>query len=157
MPCHTGTHRQAEGAWGGVGISPCGSHGQGRVSTLRIVRCVCSVAQSCPTLCDSPGSSVHGILQARVLEWVANFLLQRIFLTQGSNLHLLCLLHCRWILYPLSHRGLASVKNFSRLQGIGLSQLSGTWPWGEQDKGILIDMNVRTSWESGALDWLACK
>ena len=34
------------------------------------------VAQSCPTLCNpmdciSPGSSVHGILQARVLEWVA--------------------------------------------------------------------------------------
>ena len=33
-------------------------------------------AQSCPTLCDlmgcsPPGSSVHGILQARVLEWVA--------------------------------------------------------------------------------------
>ena len=32
--------------------------------------------QSCPTLCNSmdcspPGSSVHGILQARVLEWVA--------------------------------------------------------------------------------------
>ena len=35
-----------------------------------------TVAQSCPTLCDPmdcslPGSSVHGILQARVLEWVA--------------------------------------------------------------------------------------
>ena len=34
------------------------------------------VAQSCPTLCNSvdcspPGSSVHGILQARILEWVA--------------------------------------------------------------------------------------
>ena len=34
------------------------------------------VAQSCPTLCYSmdcspPGSSVHGILQARILEWVA--------------------------------------------------------------------------------------
>ena len=33
------------------------------------------VAQSCPTLCDPvdcslPGSSVHGILQARVLEWL---------------------------------------------------------------------------------------
>ena len=32
--------------------------------------------QSCPTLCDPidgspPGSSVHGILQARILEWVA--------------------------------------------------------------------------------------
>ena len=34
------------------------------------------VAQSCPTLCDPmnyslPGSSVHGIFQARILEWVA--------------------------------------------------------------------------------------
>ena len=34
------------------------------------------VAQSCPTLCNpmdcsSPGSLVHGILQARILEWVA--------------------------------------------------------------------------------------
>ena len=33
------------------------------------------VAQSCPTLldpmdCSLPGSSVHGIFQARVLEWV---------------------------------------------------------------------------------------
>ena len=34
------------------------------------------VAQSCPTLCgpmdcSPPGSSVHGILQARALEWVS--------------------------------------------------------------------------------------
>ena len=34
------------------------------------------VAQSCPALhdpmdCSSPGSSIHGIFQARVLEWVA--------------------------------------------------------------------------------------
>ena len=38
--------------------------------------CTCSVAKWCPTLCDPvdcspPGSSVHGILQARILEWVA--------------------------------------------------------------------------------------
>ena len=37
---------------------------------------LCLVAQSCLTLCDPmncspPGSSVHGILQARILEWVA--------------------------------------------------------------------------------------
>ena len=37
---------------------------------------MCSVAQSCPTFCDPmdcslPGSSVHGIFQARILEWVA--------------------------------------------------------------------------------------
>ena len=34
------------------------------------------VAQSCPTLCDPmdgnlPGSAVHGIFQARILEWGA--------------------------------------------------------------------------------------
>ena len=37
------------------------------------------VAQLCPTLCDPmdcspPGSSVHGIVQARILKWVAIFL-----------------------------------------------------------------------------------
>ena len=36
----------------------------------------CEVAQSCPTHCDPmdcslPGSSIHGIFQARVLEWGA--------------------------------------------------------------------------------------
>ena len=34
------------------------------------------VAQSCPTLCDPMDCTVHGILQARILEWVA-FLLSR--------------------------------------------------------------------------------
>ena len=37
---------------------------------------LCLVTQSCPTLCNPmdcslPGSSVRGILQARILEWVA--------------------------------------------------------------------------------------
>ena len=32
-----------------------------------------------------------------------HFLLQGIFLIQGLKWGLLCLLHCRWILYPLSH------------------------------------------------------
>ena len=41
------------------------------------IQCVCVlVAELCPTLCDPmnyspPGSSVHGILQARTLEWAA--------------------------------------------------------------------------------------
>ena len=40
------------------------------------VICVCAQLPLCPTLCDPmdcspPGSSVHGILQARILEWVA--------------------------------------------------------------------------------------
>ena len=38
--------------------------------------CACLVTQSCLTLCDPmdhspPGSSVHGTLQARILEWIA--------------------------------------------------------------------------------------
>ena len=38
--------------------------------------CCCLVAKSCLTLCDPmdwspPGYSVHGILQRRILEWVA--------------------------------------------------------------------------------------
>jgi len=41
-----------------------------------VVLCECEVAQSCPTLCDPmdcslPGSFVHGIFQAIVLEWIA--------------------------------------------------------------------------------------
>ena len=41
-----------------------------------VLICLSEVAQSCPTLCypvdcSPPGSSVHGILQARILEWVA--------------------------------------------------------------------------------------
>ena len=64
----------------------------------------CSVARLCLTLCNPtdwgpPGSSVHGISQARVLDWVCHFLLQGIFPTQGSNLCLLRLLLGTWILY----------------------------------------------------------
>ena len=40
-----------------------------------------------------PTSSVHGILQARILEWVAISFSRGIFLTQGSNLCLLHFLH----------------------------------------------------------------
>ena len=62
------------------------------------------VAQLCLALCDPmdcslPGSSVHGILQPVLLEWVTIF--QGIFPTQGSNLGLP---HCRQILYSLSHQ-----------------------------------------------------
>ena len=70
--------------------------------------CCCSVAKSCPTICSpidfSPsGSSIQVTLQARILEWVGSLsLLQGIFPTQGSNPGLL---HCRWILYQLSHKG----------------------------------------------------
>ena len=54
--------------------------------------------QLCPTLCNPmdcspPGFSVHGILQARILEWVAS---PAIFPTQRRNKGQL---HCRRILH----------------------------------------------------------
>ena len=48
--------------------------------------------------CSPPGSSVHGILQARV---GYHFLLQGIFPTQGPNSGLP---HCRQTLYRLGHQ-----------------------------------------------------
>ena len=64
------------------------NQGEGFMSpqTLSSQRILCMHAkslQSCPTLCDlmdssPPGSSVHGISQARTLEWVA------IFFSRGS-------------------------------------------------------------------------
>ena len=46
----------------------------GRWILSHCITCVLCAAQSCPTLCDPmgpPGFSAHGILQARILEWVA--------------------------------------------------------------------------------------
>ena len=64
---------------------------------LKMYEHVCSVASDCdPMDCNPPGSSVHGIFQARILEWVAIPFSRGSSLTQGSNLGLL---RCRQILY----------------------------------------------------------
>ena len=83
--------------------------------------------QSCLTLCDPldcrpPGSSVHGILQSRILEWVA------MPFSGGSSSSrdqtcLLCLLHCMWIFLPTGPPGkpfflLKDNKNFPLLDTI---------------------------------------
>ena len=81
-----------------------------------IILCLC--AQSCPIFCDSldcspPGSSVHGDSSGKNPGVGCHFLLQEIFPTQGLNP---CLLHCRQILYLLSHREvhLKNVNNYAR-------------------------------------------
>ena len=72
-------------------------HGEKKVKVL--------VVQSCPTLCNLmacslPGSSVHRILQARILEWVD------IPFSRGSSRlrDWMQVLHCRRIVYCLSHQ-----------------------------------------------------
>ena len=65
------------------------------------------VAESCPTLCDPmdcclPGSFVHGDSPRKNTGVGCHFLLQGIFPNQGMYWGLL---HCKWILYALSHEG----------------------------------------------------
>ena len=78
------------------------------IYTLLIIILYCSF-QSHPTLCVpldcSLLNSVHEIFQVRNTGLGCHFLLQAIFLTHGLNLCLLCLLHCRQILYLLGHWG----------------------------------------------------
>ena len=73
-----------------------------------IINCaLCLVTQSCLTVCDTMdysalSSSVYGILHGKHTGVGGHSLLQGIFSTQGSNLGLL---HCRQIIYHLSHQG----------------------------------------------------
>ena len=95
-----------------VGYSPWSCKVRHDLATKqKMYICVCMKAkvlftQSCSIL------SFHGLWparllcpwnsSARILEWVFQSLLQGIVPTQGSNPGLL---HCRWILYCLSHQG----------------------------------------------------
>ena len=73
------------------------------------IELLCICVHSCPTLCNTidcspPGSTVHGIPRQEYWSGLP-FILQGIFQTLGSNPGLLCLLHCRGILYCLSYLG----------------------------------------------------
>ena len=101
-----------------------------KCSTSWTVIIFVKVAQSCLTLQPPwdpmdyglPGSSVHGIPQARILEWVAIHFSRGIFLTQGLNSGLP---HCRWILYRLSHQG-SFTSTFSSVLSLSHVRLSVT-------------------------------
>jgi len=61
---------------------------------------VCSVAKSCQTFCDPmdcspPGSSVHGVLQAKILDWVATSFSRGSFQPRDQN-HVSCVSGIGW-------------------------------------------------------------
>ena len=58
-----------------------------------------------PMDCSRQGPSVHGVVQAGILEWVATSFTRGILLTQGLNLCLLHLLHWEAGFLPLSSLG----------------------------------------------------
>ena len=81
------------------------------------------VAQLCLTLCDPMDYTVLGILQARILEWVAVPFSKGIFPAQGSNLGLL---HCRQILLPAEPPGKPKNTGVGRI----VSSNNGVWKTG---------------------------
>ena len=93
--CGPGLHRVGQKSSHAAGS---GSHSFPLCISHPLNSVLCSVAQSCLTLCNPldyspPGSSVHGVFQERTPEGVATSrIFQRIFPTQGLNP---CLLHCR--------------------------------------------------------------
>ena len=60
------------------------------------------ITQLCPTLCDPMDYTVHRILQARILEWVTVPFSRLSYKPRDRTQ---AYLHCRWILYQLSHQG----------------------------------------------------
>ena len=92
--CHTGPHPLRK-------LSPSVRSCQTVSSAPSAYVRVCQSLQSCPTLgdprdCSPPGSSVHGVLQARTLEWAARAFCRG--LSPGLR-------HRRQILHHLSQQG----------------------------------------------------
>ena len=99
--------------------------------------CVCICVFSLSVLSDSVWS--YGQLPARLLcPWDfpgkntgvgCHFLLQGIFLTQGSNSPLLCLPHCRLILLLLSHQGSPGMSGDSCLFSAAFLKKTTSYIW----------------------------
>ena len=87
-------------------------------------------AQSCLTLCHSIGLWFNRLLcpwnfPGKNTGVGCHLLLQEIFLTQGLNPRLLCLLHCRQVLYLLSHQGILPNEPLLKTQKVGIQRASG--------------------------------
>ena len=97
------------------------------------------VVQSCPTLCDPmecslPGFSVHGIFQARVLEWVA-ISFSRWSSRPRDRTQIYCIIGRRFTLWatreaPVITRYVTEfISHFSFLQFQWFSFLNNLWKW----------------------------
>ena len=100
---------------------------------------LCLVAQLCLTLCDlmdcsPPGSSVHGNSPGKNTGVGCHALFQRIVPTQGLNPGPL---HCRRILYHLSHRGSPEALLCNTNCKLIISQVGLSWDLGGK-KGMCV-------------------
>ena len=77
------------------------------------------------TDCRPPGSSVRGILQARILEWIVIPFSRGSFWSRDQTW--VCLLHCRQILYHLNSE-LMQIPHEAQFSRVRLSQMRAMWP-----------------------------
>ena len=118
---------------------------------------LCLVAQSCPTLFNPmdyspPGFSVHGNSPGKDIGVGCHAFFQEIFPTQEYNPGLL---HCKWVLYRLSHQGnprrldwipdpfsgvSSQHRNQTRVSCIA-GRFSTRWATGEALKLVYVQLN----------------
>ena len=118
---------------------------------------LCLVAQSCPTLFNPmdyspPGFSVHGNSPGKDIGVGCHAFFQEIFPTQEYNPGLL---HCKWVLYRLSHQGNPRIldwipdpfsgvssqhRNQTRVSCIA-GRFSTRWATGEALKLVYVQLN----------------
>ena len=80
---------------------------KGTSTSRRLCEGVCMHVRSSPTLCDPMDTAHQAPLSMELSKNTGvgcQFLLHGFFLTQGSNLCRLSILHCRQVLYWLSHQ-----------------------------------------------------
>ena len=114
------------------------------------------VAQSCPTLCSLPGSSIHGIFQARVLEWgtiafsefkfcflklSGTFFLNIYHLRMWNHGHRKLTVYTPPSLSPHTHNRVLTIKKYV------IIPLAATW----MDLEIIRDYQVRDKYHMMAL------
>ena len=87
--------------------------------------------------CSLPGSSIHGILQVRILEWVAISSSRESSQPRDWARHSLLL--CGWILYPQSHRGSLIQYNCLIKRGnLNIEMYSGRAPCEHEDGHLQV-------------------
>ena len=114
----------------------------------------CSVAKSCPALCNPtdcspPGFSVHEILQARILEWIAiSFSRRSSWLMDWTRIS--CIAVGRFL--PLSHQGSPSLclaqcrnRHWVWLMGWEKIILEGDLVLGKDDTVLLPSVQIVSS------------
>ena len=124
--------------------------------------------QSCLTLCNfmdcsPPGSSVRGIVQARILEWVAISFSRRSPLSQRLNLHLL---HWQEDSLLLSHQRSPLLSTMYIITCLYFQPLLNIWTFEVWDYykqscfkysyiSLCVDMCFHFSWVNRT-DWVMC-